>query len=83
MNGTVKWFDPKRGFGFIGLDEADKRELGIPAEKDLFVHARNVIGKFPKNLYEGQEVEFDVVPSKHKQHGGWEADEVRVISTRT
>ena len=44
--GTVKWFNSKKGFGFI------ERESG----KDLFVHKSNV----EESLQEGDKVEFDV-----------------------
>ena len=48
--GRVKWFDEKKGFGFI------EREGG----KDIFVHFRAIGGSGFKTLAEGQEVEFDV-----------------------
>ena len=48
--GRVKWFDEKKGFGFI------EREGG----KDIFVHFRAIVGTGFKTLAEGQEVEFDV-----------------------
>ncbi|WP_308016359.1 cold-shock protein [Cellulosimicrobium marinum] len=50
--GTVRWFDADRGFGFI--------DLGNEAE-DLFVHASEIVGDDgPKVLREGQAVEFEV-----------------------
>jgi CspA family cold shock protein len=50
--GTVRWFDPERGFGFI--DRGDEAE-------DLFVHASEIVGDDgPRLLREGQAVEFDV-----------------------
>jgi len=50
--GTVRWFDADRGFGFI--------DLGNEAE-DLFVHASEIVGDDgPKLLREGQVVEFEV-----------------------
>ena len=48
--GRVKWFDEKKGFGFI------ERENG----NDVFVHFRAIEGSGFKTLAEGQEVEFDV-----------------------
>lgn len=48
--GTVKWFSPEKGFGFI-LQE------GGP---DVFVHFSSIQGEGCKNLEEGQQVEFDV-----------------------
>ncbi|HEY7344381.1 MAG TPA: cold shock domain-containing protein [Gaiella sp.] len=48
--GTVKWFDDAKGYGFI-----------TPAEgsKDLFVHHSNVNGEGFKSLPEGAKVTFD------------------------
>jgi CspA family cold shock protein len=48
--GKVKWFDEKKGFGFI------ERENG----NDVFVHFRAITGNGFKTLDEGQEVSFDV-----------------------
>lgn len=49
--GTVKWFDSQKGFGFI------EREEG----KDVFVHHNAIVGEGYRNLEEGQRVEFTVV----------------------
>ncbi|WP_431836104.1 cold-shock protein [Cellulomonas sp. Y8] len=50
--GTVRWFDTERGFGFLAL--------GDDAE-DLFVHASEIVGREgPASLREGQTVEFEV-----------------------
>lgn len=49
MKGTVKWFNPKKNFGFI---EAPGEE------DDFFVHASEVVEG--GSLDEGDEVEFDV-----------------------
>lgn len=48
--GTVKWFDEKKGFGFITPDEGDR---------DLFVHHSNINMEGFKTLQEGQQVEFE------------------------
>ncbi len=48
--GRVKWFDEKKGFGFI------ERE----GDKDVFVHFRAIKGDGYRTLVEGQEVQFDV-----------------------
>ena len=50
-NGTVKWFNERKGFGFIA------REDGA----DVFVHYREVRGDGFKTLAEGQRVEFSLV----------------------
>jgi CspA family cold shock protein len=48
--GKVKWFNEKKGYGFI--QQADG--------SDLFVHYSDIDGGGFKSLMEGQEVEFDV-----------------------
>ncbi|GDY25612.1 MULTISPECIES: cold-shock protein [unclassified Agarivorans] len=48
--GTVKWFNEKKGFGFIS------QESGA----DVFVHFRAILGDGFKSLEEGQKVAFDV-----------------------
>ena len=50
--GSVKWFNEKKGFGFI------QQEGGGP---DVFVHFSALQGEGFKTLTEGQAVEFDVV----------------------
>jgi len=48
--GTVKWFDPQKGFGFIETEDS----------KDLFVHHSEIQDTGFKSLDEGQAVEFEV-----------------------
>ena len=48
QNGTVKWFNDEKGYGFIS------RETG----SDLFVHFRSIIGEGRRTLVEGQNVSF-------------------------
>ena len=50
QNGTVKWFNPTKGFGFIRPD------IG---EKDIFIHKTAVINSGVKHLGEGQKVTFE------------------------
>ena len=52
-SGKVKWFDNKKGFGFIAQDSG----------QDVFVHHSSIVGTGFKTLNEGDEVSFDVVPS--------------------
>jgi CspA family cold shock protein len=52
--GTIKWFDNKKGFGFIAQDQ------GGP---DVFVHFSCIDGEGFKTLSEGDRVEFEVVNS--------------------
>jgi CspA family cold shock protein len=50
--GTVRWFDPEKGFGFLDLGEGSE---------DLFVHASEIVSDGAiRVLREGQEVEFEV-----------------------
>jgi len=52
-SGKVKWFDNKKGFGFIAQDTG----------KDIFVHHTCIVGQQGfKTLEEGEAVVFDVVP---------------------
>ena len=50
-NGTVKWFSQEKGYGFL------QREGGA----DVFVHYSAIDGSGFKVLYEGEEVEFDII----------------------
>lgn len=52
--GTVKWFDSKKGYGFI------TRSTG----KDIFVHHSAIMAEGYRNLVEGERVEFIVVQGK-------------------
>jgi len=49
--GLVKWFDNKKGFGFIEYDER---------QEDVFVHFSAIEGDGFKTLEEGDKVEFEV-----------------------
>ncbi|WP_339250178.1 cold-shock protein [Sporosarcina sp. FSL W8-0480] len=49
--GTVKWFNSEKGFGFIEVE----------GEDDVFVHFSAIQGDGFKTLDEGQHVEFEVV----------------------
>lgn len=52
--GKVKWFDNKKGFGFILVDDD-------PDQSEYFVHFSNIVSKNTyKSLEEDQEVTFDL-----------------------
>ncbi len=50
MKGTVKWFDPKKGYGFITMEDGN----------DIFVHYSAITMDGFKTLEENQKVEFDI-----------------------
>ncbi len=64
QNGTVKWFNDAKGFGFITQESGP----------DLFVHFRSIQGSGFKSLQEGQRVTFVAVQGQK----GMQADEVQV-----
>jgi len=62
--GTVKWFNAEKGFGFIAVDGG----------QDVFVHHSAILMDGYRALEEGQRVEFEVTQSEK----GPQADQVRV-----
>jgi len=56
-SGTVKWFNPTKGYGFIQPDSGGK---------DVFVHISAVERAGLSTLNEGQPVEYEEVPNKGK-----------------
>ena len=63
--GTVKWFNDKKGFGFISQDNGD----------DVFVHQTSIEGEGFITLAEGDKVEFEVI----KDQKGYKATKVRKL----
>jgi len=51
VQGTVKWFNSEKGYGFIRVDGGN----------DVFVHYTAINGEGYRTLEEGQQVEFDIV----------------------
>ncbi len=66
MKGRVKWFNAKKGFGFIGREEGP----------DVFVHYSAIRSQGFKNLNEGDEVEFEI------EEGPKGPQAVRVTATK-
>jgi CspA family cold shock protein len=66
IQGTVKWFNDAKGFGFITLDDGSK---------DCFVHHSAIQGEGFKSLIEGDRVQFEVVQGEK----GPSAENVTVI----
>ncbi len=66
QNGTVKWFNETKGYGFITPESGP----------DVFVHFRAIKGNGFKTLAEGQKVSFEVVQGQK----GMQAERVQVIN---
>ena len=64
--GTVKWFNPDKGYGFISRESGD----------DLFVHFSEIQGEGFKTLDEGQKVSFEEATG---QNGKAQATKVRAL----
>jgi CspA family cold shock protein len=56
--GTVKWFNPQKGFGFIEMEDG----------KDIFVHYNSIQGHGFKSLDEGERVNFEIRQSPKGEH---------------
>ena len=54
-NGTVKWYNARKGFGFVEREE--------DGEKDVFVHASSVKKAGLRRLEGGQKISFDIEDS--------------------
>lgn len=67
-NGTVKWFDPTKGFGFISPDSGGM---------DVFVHISAVERAGLRTLAEGQKVSYEVVVDQRR--GKSSAEELQVL----
>ena len=63
--GTVKWFNGDKGYGFIAVDGG----------QDVFVHFSAIAGDGYRSLEEGQKVEFDITQGQK----GPQAESVKVI----
>jgi len=65
-NGTVKWFNDEKGFGFITPDDGGD---------DLFVHFKAIQGSGFRSLKEGQKVTYEAV----KGQKGMQAENVQPV----
>lgn len=66
--GTVKWFNTRKGYGFIVPDEA--------GQKDAFVHITAVQKSGLEGLDEGQKVEYELVD---RPNGKQAAEDIRLV----
>ncbi len=64
--GKVKWFNKKKGIGFLISDEV---------ETDIFIHYSNIEGEGYKNLEANDVIEFDLVDSDK----GWLAKNIKKV----
>ena len=69
-SGTVKWFNPDKGFGFIKNDDGGE---------DLFVHFSGISAQGFKSLDEGQKVTFEI--DTDPKNGRLFAKDVTVVQT--
>jgi CspA family cold shock protein len=60
-SGTVKWFNPAKGFGFIQPQDGGK---------DVFVHISAVEQAGLSTLNEGQQVDYEMITDRGKQSAG-------------
>jgi cold shock protein len=63
--GTVKWFNDAKGYGFISRQNGE----------DVFVHFSAIQSSGFRSLQEGQQVQFSVVEGQK----GWQAENVQVL----
>jgi cold shock protein len=64
--GTVKWFNAEKGFGFVAVDGGDE---------EVFVHFSEIQADGYRSLEENQRVEFEITPGRK----GPQASSVRVL----
>ena len=64
--GTVKWFNAEKGYGFISQENGD----------DVFVHYSEIEGSGYRSLDEGAKVEFEITQGKK----GFQASGVKLLS---
>lgn len=67
-NGTVKWFNAEKGFGFISNDNGGE---------DVFVHFTAIVSEGFRTLEEGQKVTFDMEPDP-KDSSKFRASNVKI-----
>jgi CspA family cold shock protein len=69
MQSEVKWFDPKKGYGFI---------VG-PQGQDVFVHFSQIMGEGFRSLKDGEQVEYELVEGEK----GLQAKDVKRVEVES
>src|SRR5437762_13123642 len=67
--GTVKWFNDAKGYGFISRQNGE----------DVFVHFSAIQAGGVRSLQEGQQVQFEVA----RRPKGWQAENVKIVKRET
>ena len=67
--GTVKWFDKKKGYGFI---------VGPEGDRDIFVHYSSIQGTGFRTLKDGEQVNYELVESEK----GLQAQNVEALAEK-
>ena len=65
QQGTIKWFNDAKGFGFVTSDEGE----------DLFIHCRDISNYAPGHLLDGDRVSFEAT----RTHKGLRAVNARLV----
>jgi len=68
VQGTVKWFDTKKGYGFAVDDQG----------RDVFIHYTNIVGDGFRCLRDGQIIEYEQVDSEK----GLAGSNVRIVESK-
>ncbi len=61
LQGEIKWFNNKKGYGFIRPEQSDK---------DIFVHITALEKSGIRNVSDGQKVSFEIINDRGKQAAG-------------
>ncbi|KGB27757.1 hypothetical protein GS16_01785 [Candidatus Liberibacter solanacearum] len=69
MRGSIKWYDDKKGYGFITPASA--------GERDVFLHRSAVISAGLPDVREGQEIIYDFV--QNKDTGKYSAENIKLV----
>jgi len=71
ITATVKWFDTKKGFGFIAGPDGD-----------VLVHYRSLLQEGFKNLREGDQVQYRQIETETETETGLQASDVSIVQSQ-